>query len=90
MIFDKRFLTIHPATALWFEQREKCRVCKHCWVSPLTNADGSRKVSGGGWYCTEESSVKRVVRQTCSDARATDQPCGPDGLLFQPKTENDK
>ena len=80
-LLSDRFLTIHPATALWFTQREQCQRCAHV----------SRRLEGH----KEQSEVLRcqVVRTPlgrresayCIDARSTGE-CGPEAKLFQEKT----
>lgn len=80
MSLDPRFLTIHPATAEWFEQRKKCERCKnlHTAVEQGGNtvmrcrktSNRTRPDAGGGY---------------CIDARAAGQPCGPNAALFKEK-----
>ena len=74
---DQRFLTPHPATALWWEQREKCEKCVH-----LNRQSYAIR-------CTKTTSIddfrKSVSYAYCIDARLEGAPCGPNAALFKPK-----
>lgn len=70
----------HPATLLWWEQREQCRSCAHyrhdeklhtgerCAQAPLAHP---------------YRSPARSQLQYCIDARLPEGPCGPDAKLFE-------
>lgn len=86
MEIDERFLTVHPRTALWWEQRPKCEAC----VNSHTNGDttnGLRKndTAGEGLRCTAAKAPARwrPIEAYCIDAREPGTPCGPDALLFK-------
>ena len=78
------FLKLHPATELWWQQRELCSRCTHC------------KRDDTAMRCT----VTRNARSTpwlrasgnhhryCIDARLLGAECGPQGMLFSPKKED--
>lgn len=82
---DERFLTVHPRTALWWEQREKCAGCAHLEVQP------SDAGTGGGWACLAcpggGGGGLRAGFTTCITAREEGHGvrCGPDARLFQAK-----
>lgn len=65
-----RFDEPHPATALWWAQREQCAQCENC-------------AQGDGMLCVVTVIDGRVA--WCIDARLEDQPCGPDARLFSPR-----
>ena len=78
-LLSETFLTIHPATALWFTQREQCLRC--------ANALLTRPYEG------ETIMRCKALRQGgahgagyCIDARAENGPCGPNATLFQEQT----
>ena len=81
-LLSEQFLRVHPATALWFTQREQCLRCAHV----------ERRLEGTD---KERSEVLRcqVVRTPagrrgwayCIDARSTGE-CGPEAKLFQEVT----
>lgn len=91
---DTRYLTVHPVTSQWWQQRDKCRQCVH-YLAPEKPA----VVRARGDYTAERCRVAvisvttRTLYEACIDARGTaeqrgdtvDGVCGPDALLFQPK-----
>ena len=91
MLLDQRFLTLHPATAAWWEQRERCESCR--WCSLREGNDGE-----GMMICLAapqpDEHVRRMlaarrshaVHLYCIDARDESGPCGPDAKLHQPRT----
>lgn len=82
---DAAWLQLHPATALWQQQREKCRACAH----HLPSVEGARdrggercgalriRMGGGG--------KGRRVHPYCPDVRAEGGKCGPGAAMFTPK-----
>lgn len=75
---DTRFLTVHPRTALWWNQRAKCEACKHCRkVKPPSIAQGRMS-------CMITPMLGKG-RADCIDAREPGQDCGPKAILFQPR-----
>lgn len=94
MKIDTRYLTVHPVTHQWWEQRETCRTCTH-YLAP----DSPSVVRPRGDYTAERcaaSVVKtpnRTLYEACIDARGTAEQrgdslpgrCGPDATLYQPK-----
>lgn len=88
---DQRFLTLHPATAVWRAQREKCEQCAHSYVP---NSNDPKTEGHEGLRCrktTPQNCFKRggfkINDPTayCIDARLEGAPCGPGAALFQPK-----
>jgi hypothetical protein len=80
---DTRFLTVHPRTALWWKQREKCAKCAAVQIQPVNKAG-----YGGGWLCGSLplgglGNTKKL--SGCMSARDKGQPCGPRAALFVPK-----
>lgn len=74
-ILDERFLTVHPRTALWWEQRETCKKCVHF----RKRADGALSctaIGGGGGTGLNGGDA------ACISARDEGQRCGPDAKLF--------
>lgn len=81
MKIDRTFLTPHPRTVLWFEQRETCARCANhlligttemrCKVAPML-------VSGG----LAKAHAARGTFIYCIDAREPEGACGPDAKLF--------
>lgn len=89
MQIDTRFLSVHPATAAWWGQRERCESCRHCAVS--YGLDGHRIMR-----CAVSQHKDPVLRRLyagratdmrvyCIDARAEGGDCGPDARLYEPK-----
>lgn len=83
-------IPIHPATLLWWEQRDKCRACAHHHAVELS----SRKNFGpgsGGERCTASKYAHVKLQGTehmyCIDARLDGGPCGPEAKLFKEKDE---
>lgn len=88
-IIDERFLSVHPATLAWWDQREQCERCAHmhlsagahneavarCWVAPRTQY---------GLSVERMHSARGIVHVYCIDARSPDGACGPDAKLFAP------
>lgn len=87
---DTRFLRIHPVTAKWWEQREKCRTCAN-HIGPTA------EYPNPGEFCRAAPWLARGWHQNryenCIDARAAEgerkdgRPgiCGPDAVLWEPK-----
>ena len=76
MQIDERFLSVHPATAAWWDQRAKCRTCAH-----LVLVDGHEG---------EEDMRCRQMRQNgprghgyCIDARSEEGICRPEARLWE-------
>lgn len=88
-LLDTRFLSVHPTTARWWAQREKCRACAH-YLPPtelmphVGEKCGASPWPGAGW--------PQKQFEMCIDARATaedrgdgrDGLCGPDAVMWEP------
>ena len=86
MQIDQTFLRVHPATALWWQQREQCKSCRHM-----------RLLEGGVLRCAAahhpDAQVRLMlsaragadVRPYCIDARGEKGDCGPDARLWEGK-----
>lgn len=95
---DVRFLTVHPVTAKWWAQREKCRTCSH-YIAPLADTltkvpknknmaercDASRnyRPQGGGKPLPDYCIDARAGADERDDGRVSI--CGPDAVLWEPK-----
>ena len=82
-LLSDTFLTIHPATELWWQQREQCLRCAH--VS--RRLEGTDRKSSEVLRCqVARAPLGRRERAYCIDARLPDGPCGPEAKLFKEKT----
>ena len=83
MLLDQRFLTIHPATSAWWDQREKCESCR--WLNLREGTEGE-----GVMRCTAVRVDQRATRDLlgayCIDVRSESGLCGPDAKLYQSRT----
>jgi len=70
------YLKLHPATALWWAQRDRCRACAHHFRSDDSRSERCRAAPAATGY--------REFRY-CIDARGYAMPCGPDAKQFTPK-----
>lgn len=75
---DERFLSVHPRTALWWEQREVCQRCKHVRQTEQTPK------AGGEMFCAVVAGGGGNGRHPCITARDENQACGPTAWLFEP------
>ena len=80
MQIDTRFLTIHPATTLWHQQRDQCERCAHF---ALREGDEGESIM----RCKAVRVAPRRSRPTlgayCIDARSEGAACGPDAILYK-------
>lgn len=76
---DERFLSVHPRTALWWKQREKCAQCVHYDVLP-----GTPK-TGGGTVCRSMAAGGPNKLNSAITARDEGHVCGPAAALFVAK-----
>ena len=69
MLIDTRFLTLHPATAAWWDRRARCESCRHLLVT--AHHEGERimrcrlaKQNGpnGAQYCIDARSEEGICR----------------------------
>ena len=81
MQIDQRFLTINPATAVWWERRDVCESCAHFNVQ--LGREGERMM-----LCRRARTDRRQQRdirgQYCIDARDEEGICGPTARFYQP------
>ena len=89
MMLDTRFLTVHPATALWWKQREQCESCKHL---RLKRGEGNEGVMRCAVARHPDPQVRLMLsartadlRPYCIDARGEKGSCGPDAALWEGK-----
>lgn len=81
MKLDPRFLSIHPSTALWFEQRKLCDKCANCSRPPV-KANG---IAVSVYRCLAMPVPVKGKYGFCIEARDADGVCGPNATKFQPK-----
>lgn len=74
-----RFDEVHPATRLWWAQREQCEACAHCMLYEGRGGEGVM-------LCSATFVGAEIAY--CIDARSDDKPCGPDARLFIPKGQS--
>jgi hypothetical protein len=76
------FLETHPATLLWWEQREKCRACAFHYRGIIEKGPGGER-------CKAVPTIgirNKLDRMYCIDARLPKGPCGPNAKLFKEKS----
>lgn len=91
-MLDTRFLSVHPVTAKWWQQREKCSQCKHYTRDGYKNRKNEFAERCGASRLPTPGQGNRST-EYCIDARAPAEErqdgrpglCGPDAVLFEPK-----
>lgn len=92
MKLDERFLKVHPRTAEWLKQREKCFHCSNLIfdknkpsmrcaafaVAPEFKPTATPAYREG----MAKALAERDVKMYCIDARELDGPCGPEARSF--------
>lgn len=89
MQIDTRFLKVHPATAVWWEQRSQCASCRH---TRMKCGDGNEGVMRCAVARHPNAQVRMMlaarstsdVRPYCIDARGEKGDCGPEARLWEP------
>lgn len=82
-LIDARFLTPHPRTVLWLQERRQCEACAHLIRPPVEDHQAMR--------CAVSPILERRGRpgksdcSFCIDARDEGRSCGPDARLFSPR-----
>ena len=90
MLIDTRFLSVHPATLAWWQQRQQCQQCKHCAVSYGQDGQAIMRCAVSQH---KDPLVRRMhagrtmsdMRIYCIDARDEGGDCGPDAKLWEGK-----
>lgn len=77
---------LHPATALWWKQRDKCRACVHHFEFKLSYRIHGDENGGERCRACPAQQGKRAFLY-CIDARLADGPCGLDARLFEGKEQ---
>ena len=88
MQIDERFLTVHPATAAWWERRSSCESCRHL---RLKRGEGNEGVMRCAVAKHPDPQVRHMLvvrpgvdlRPYCIDARSEKGSCGPDAALWE-------
>jgi hypothetical protein len=74
-------IDVHPATILWWEQRETCRRCAHhLFALPLKRSQDDGVGGERCKACPAERGKRKLLY--CIDARLEGKPCGPEAKLF--------
>lgn len=81
MKLDTRFLTMHPATSLWHQQRDQCERCAHF---VLREGDEGESIMRCKAVRAPRPANRPVLGAYCIDARQG--ACGPDARLYKPAT----
>lgn len=76
-LLRSEFLSPHPATALWWEQRPTCERCAHVRVKIEGHKDRTQVLRCN----VVRNPVGRQFQSYCIDARAG--ACGPEAKLFK-------
>lgn len=80
MQIDTRFLTVHPATMTWWDQRETCETCQHLVLREGREGEAVMR-------CRQALTFHRPSRTEmgvyCIDARGDDGPCGPQARMYE-------
>lgn len=80
-LLSDEFLRVHPATALWWDQREQCARCAHV----DRKLEGHKDVTEVLRCKVTPVKVGRQPWAYCIDARSTGE-CGLEAKLFQEVT----
>lgn len=80
-VLDERFLTVHPRTALWWEQRELCRKCEHLHER-VNETPTSCRGTSTSLQCSVTAGKGPHGWAACIEAREEGKGCGPEGKLF--------
>jgi len=79
------FLRVHPATELWWQQREQCERCAH-----VDRRLEGRKEQSEVLRCTAvRTPAGRREWAYCLDARLEGRECGPEAKLFKETDERE-
>ncbi len=86
-ILNEEFLTVHPATQAWWDQRAKCEACRHVVVKDVDAVAGMSTTLRCRLfpYYVGRAGRGRRLNAYCIDARADEGKCGPDATMFDPK-----
>ena len=74
---DRRFLTVHPRTTLWWAQRVACDSCAHM----RRHVGNCRATENTLIMCAATPAGRYTGFASCIDAREPGRPCGPDATL---------
>jgi hypothetical protein len=77
MQIDTRFLTVHPATAAWWDRRDRCESCRHLLVT--RHYEGERIMR-----CSAAKQGGPNGAQYCIDARSEEGICRPEARRWEP------
>lgn len=87
---NDRFLSVHPATLLWWEQREQCRTCSHMIYNPLSMPVKEMRCYAAPCKLAPSPPRGRHVQAYCIDARLPGGCCGPEATLYEPLDDEDE
>ena len=77
------FLSPHPATLAWWEQREQCERCAHL----RTSIEGHKDQTVVMRCRRAHNPAGRQWLSYCIDARLEGRACGPEAKLFKEATK---
>jgi len=80
-LLSEQFLRVHPATKLWWEQREQCERCAHCVLYEGDEGEGIMRCKA---VRVPRTVTRPILGAYCIDARAQDGLCGPEARLYKP------
>jgi hypothetical protein len=75
-LLSETFLRVHPATELWWQQREQCMRCGNALLTRPYEGETILR-------CTMLRQGGAHGSGYCIDARGLDGPCGPEAKLFK-------
>jgi len=75
-LLSETFLRVHPATELWWQQREQCMRCGNALLTRPYEGETILR-------CTMLRQSGAHGSGYCIDARLPDGPCGPEAKLFK-------
>ena len=84
-LLSDEFLKPHPATALWWQQREQCMRC----ANVDRRLEGHKQVSEVLRCKLSRTPAGRKEWAYCVDARSEGRECGPGAKLFKETDERE-
>jgi hypothetical protein len=79
---DERYLAVHPATQVWWSQREKCRSCAFLVTVPSDSDDPAMRCKVAPPN-RRKNNGRPYGYLFCIDARLETESCGPLAALWK-------